>query len=65
LVVLGIETTSCLKTKPIPIAVITSAELVADLERTVRANPARSTQMLRPVADLLGAKADRLIAEAR
>ena len=46
-------------------AVITSAELIADLERTVRASPARSTQMLRPAADLLGMKADRLIAEAR
>jgi hypothetical protein len=46
-------------------AVITSAELIADLERTVRASPARSTRMLCPVANLLGVKADRPIAEAR
>jgi len=46
-------------------AVITSAELIADLERTVRASPARSTQMLCPVADLVGVKADCPIAEAR
>ena len=46
-------------------AVITSAELIADLERTVRASSARSTQMLRLVGDLPGVKADRAIAEAR
>jgi hypothetical protein len=45
-------------------AVIASAELIADLERTVRACAARSTLMLRRVADLLEVTADRPIEEA-
>jgi hypothetical protein len=45
-------------------AVIASAELIADLERTVRAGPARSTLMLRRVAGLLEVTADRPIEEA-
>ena len=45
-------------------AVIASAELIADLERTVRAGPARSSLMLRRVADLLAVTADRPIEEA-
>jgi uncharacterized protein (DUF2336 family) len=39
---------------------IASAELVAELERSVRESPARTTRMLRSVADLLSATADRL-----
>ena len=46
-------------------AAIASAEFIADLERTVRASPVRSAQMLCPVANLVGVKADRPIAEAR
>jgi len=45
-------------------AAIASAQPVDDLERTVRASPARSTQMLPRLADLLGMTADRPIAEA-
>ena len=46
-------------------AVIASAELIADPERIARTSPARSAQMLRPVAELFGVKADRPTAEAR
>jgi hypothetical protein len=45
-------------------AAIASAELIADLERTVRACAALSTLMLRRVADLLEVTADRPIEEA-
>jgi hypothetical protein len=45
-------------------AAIASAELIADLQRTVRASPARSTEMPPRLADLLGVTADRPIAEA-
>jgi hypothetical protein len=42
-------------------AAIASAELIAELERTVRAGPTRSTQMPRQVADLPAVTADRPI----
>ena len=41
-------------------AAIASAELIAELERSVQARPGRTAQMLRRVADLLTATADRL-----
>ena len=41
-------------------AAIASAELVAELERAVRACPARSSQMLPRAADLLAATAGHL-----
>jgi uncharacterized protein (DUF2336 family) len=41
-------------------AAIASAELIAELERTVRARPGRTAQMLRGVTDLLAATAGRL-----
>ena len=44
-----------------PMAVIASAEFVAELDGTVWANPTRSTQMLRRVADLLAVTARRPI----
>jgi hypothetical protein len=45
-------------------AAIASAEFIADLERTVRADPARFTQMLRRAADLFAITASRLFEEA-
>jgi hypothetical protein len=42
-------------------AAIASAESLADLERTVRADPARFTQMLRRAADLFTVTASRPI----
>ena len=45
-------------------AAIASAEFIADLEPTVRANPARFTQMLRRATDLFAVTAGRPIAEA-
>jgi hypothetical protein len=45
-------------------AAIASAELIADLERTVRASPAPSTLMLRRLADLFAVTAGRPIEEA-
>ena len=41
-------------------AVIASAELIAEVERSVCTRPERTAQMLRGVADLLAATADRL-----
>jgi hypothetical protein len=45
-------------------AAIRSAELIADLEWTVRASPALSTLMLRRLAGLLAVTAGRSIGEA-
>ena len=45
-------------------AAIASAKPIDDLERTVRAGAARSTLMLRRVADLREVTADRPIEEA-
>jgi hypothetical protein len=45
-------------------AAIASAELIGDLERTVRADPARFTRMLRRAANLLAVTASRPIGEA-
>jgi len=42
-------------------AAIASAELIADLERVMRARAAPSTLMLRRLADLLAVTADRPI----
>jgi hypothetical protein len=42
-------------------AAIASAESLADLERTVRADPARFTQMLRRAADPFAVTASRPI----
>ena len=39
---------------------IGSAELVAELERSVRASPGRTSQMLRRIVDLFSASAGRL-----
>jgi hypothetical protein len=44
-------------------AAIASAELIADLERTVRADPARLTRLLRRAANLLAATASSPIGE--
>jgi hypothetical protein len=45
-------------------AAIASAELIADLEWTVRASPARSTLKPRRLADLFEVTAGRLTEEA-
>jgi|EndMetStandDraft_2_1072991.scaffolds.fasta_scaffold454039_2 hypothetical protein len=45
-------------------AAIASAELIGDLERTVRADPVRFTRMLRRAANLLAVTTSRPIGEA-
>jgi len=45
-------------------AAIASAKPIDDLEQTVRARPARSSRVLRRLADLLEMTADCPIAEA-